>query len=209
MAKYPATYIQITNACNMRCAHCCYECKPHGEYMSVDTFRQAVSWHKGNHLNIGGGEPTLHPDIFDIVDIAVNTGHHVWMVINGKLGQKALKLAEMTDSIENFYCKLSRDRWHQPISEEVVEAFAQIGKIHKVKTPIVGGRWKRKGRNVCQNSNKPFVRPSGNVHQCGCMDAPCVGDVFNGFHPVDGKWECANGMKHTKPGRPTQNAVKY
>lgn len=27
----------------------------------------------------------------------------------------------------------------------------------------------------------PFVKPNGDVHQCGCLDSPKIGDVFNGF----------------------------
>lgn len=205
---YPATYTQITTACNMHCPHCCYDCHYKGEYMSLDTFKAAIRWNKGR-LNIGGGEPTLHPDLFEMIDIALAQKHRVWMVTNGKKIRNALRLAKMTMESLNanfneptFVCKLSQDPWHSPISEKVVEAFEDINQIHNVskgKGPIKAGRWHGNKRVTCTNSNKPFVKPDGKVYQCGCKNAPVVGDVFTGFYPINGEWACYQGLPHEKP----------
>jgi MoaA/NifB/PqqE/SkfB family radical SAM enzyme len=50
----------------------------------------------------------------------------------------------------------------------------------------------------CICDGDPFVRPNGNVHQCGCLDSPCVGNVFDGFEPLEYRsdkeyedpWQC-------------------
>ena len=97
MAK--ATYVQITTACNMKCAHCCYNCQYTGDYMRMGTFKESDQWNKGL-LNIGGGEPTLHPQLFEMIDYALKRGHRVWMCINGKKTSLALKLAELIPSLK-------------------------------------------------------------------------------------------------------------
>jgi hypothetical protein len=63
-------YVQITTRCNMRCIHCCSSCTAIGEDMSFSTFKKAIdsalSLEYGEIL-IGGGEPTLHPRLLDMV----------------------------------------------------------------------------------------------------------------------------------------------
>lgn len=195
----PATYVQITTVCNMSCAHCGYNCKRKGEHMSLLTFKEAIKWNRGC-LNIGGGEPTMNPHLMEMIEMALTMPNRIWMVTNGKKKRLALKLAKLCKDIGNrkrFECKLSQDPWHEPVSKEVIDAFYDIGEIHDVskgKGPIYGGRWKGKRRIACQNSNKPFVKPDGRVYQCGCADAPVIGDVFNGFHPIDGLWKCCHGL---------------
>ena len=193
----PSTYCQITTACNMSCDHCLYDCKSEGDYMELDTFKNALRWHKGNLFNIGGGEPTLHPNLFAFIDMALSKKIRVWMTINGKITDLALNLAYMTEQIPDFDCKLSQDKWHDPIDEKVVNAFRRLDKVSYFRgVPIVSGRWKEGSRKTCANSNKPFITPDGNVYQCGCKGARTVGDVFDGFYPIDGKWKCDLGLPH-------------
>lgn len=186
----------------MTCEHCCYNSQDHGEFMDMDTFKSAIRWNCGL-LNIGGGEPSIHPKIIHMVETALDNGHRIWMVINGKKKDCALKLAKMS---KEFYpklrCKLSQDQWHEPISDEVVSVFKNLGMIHRVKRPIIGGRWQGQisdiTRDCCQNSNKPFIQPDGSVYQCGCEGAACIGNVFDGFYPINGKWACYYGKQHTE-----------
>jgi len=178
--------------------------------MNIETFKAAIRWNKGL-LNMGGGEPTIHPLLFDFIDVALDNGHRIWMTTNGKLTEKALRLAQMTKNLNGLKCKLSRDPWHEPIKQEVVNAFAKMDLIHSVdrgKGPIQSGRWKGNRRVVCPNSNKSFVKPDGKVYQCGCLTAPCIGNVFSGFSPLNGEWNCSNGEKHAKHME-THKAVQY
>jgi len=58
--------IEITNACNNRCANCTRFCGHHKTpfFMDFETFKKAVDSMKGfsGVLGIMGGEPTLHPE---------------------------------------------------------------------------------------------------------------------------------------------------
>ena len=61
-------YIQITDHCNMTCAHCCYSCSPRKRnFMSKDVFVKALDLCDLDDISIGGGEPTLHPLFWDFI----------------------------------------------------------------------------------------------------------------------------------------------
>lgn len=88
-------YIQVTTRCNMRCIHCLYACGPRGKDMSFETFKLAVdcAYEHQEDVTIGGGEPTLHPQILDMVAYACTYGYHrmahesVTLITNGTCDQ--------------------------------------------------------------------------------------------------------------------------
>ena len=55
---------------------------------------------------------------------------------------------------------------------------------------------------LCLCEGDPFVKPNGDVYQCGFDDSPKVGDVFNGFKSMvnedDEQWLCHKRYKKTK-----------
>lgn len=68
--------IDITYACNLRCYNCNRSCTqaPTGERMTVDQIKKFVEESKASNLQwkrirILGGEPTLHPDFFEFIEI--------------------------------------------------------------------------------------------------------------------------------------------
>jgi hypothetical protein len=168
-------------------------------------------------INIGGGEPTLHPDLFDILSETIEfcQEHGItrpWMVTNGKRTERALALATMAEE-GLIQCGLSQDRWHESVAPEVVRAFSE-GSHHSYKTsrkegdgrfiqkigkPIYNGRAKDHPdiqgelRYCCNGCYRPWILPEGSVAQCGCDDSPKVGDVFKGFSPINNEWMCAFG----------------
>lgn len=60
-------YIQVTTRCNMFCEHCGFSCTAEGEDMSMEVFERTLQVFEGSYITIGGGEPTLHPKIFEMV----------------------------------------------------------------------------------------------------------------------------------------------
>lgn len=221
--------MMVTRLCNMACRHCCYSAArsprdlPEGTVtmMSMDTFRAALEWaptirnSKGviPRLNIGGGEPTVHPRLFEMLDMAIGFSREhgmrrPWIVTNGKRKTWALRLAGMAEE-GLIQCGLSQDRWHQKVSEEVVRAFTSgpfesykespsVGDgrfVHGHGRPIAAGRarnlpWNQV-RLACNGCGRPWVLPDGSVAQCACDGSPKVGDVFAGFSPQGGRWVCA------------------
>ena len=199
MRGYRTIYCQITTACNMHCPHCCYDAQYHGEHMEIDTFKKVLEFTKDLSLNIGGGEPTVHPQFFSILDLAIEARREwkiskIWMVINGKRKEHALKVAEIA-STGIIKCGLSLDEWHEPISQEVQDAWTGIRShkdgrfiqnVGRRSLPLRHGRWDKEGRTAC-NCPKPFIMPNGNIYQCGCKGAPQIGNVFDGCDPLPDK----------------------
>ena len=87
--KYMMNYISITNACNFRCAVCAADSGGEKKtFLSVDEIirRAQASREMGaKTLRLFGGEPTIHPDIHDIIKRLTRMGFKVWMVSNGFL----------------------------------------------------------------------------------------------------------------------------
>tara|TARA_B100000315_G_scaffold127921_1_gene117646 strand:+ start:18347 stop:19204 length:858 start_codon:yes stop_codon:yes gene_type:complete len=65
--------IEITNACNLRCANCTRFIGHHKKpfYMDLDTVRKAIESLEGYEWGIGlmGGEPTIHPQFAEICKV--------------------------------------------------------------------------------------------------------------------------------------------
>ena len=61
------TYIEVTRRCNTVCKHC-----QRGPKENIDLSKEDVDTFLGNfmyikHLSLGGGEPTLNPDIIEYI----------------------------------------------------------------------------------------------------------------------------------------------
>ena len=82
-------FLHLLTACNLRCRHCYINPKEHGANMlDADT---AVRWlalfarDRPTNLILLGGEPTLHPDLPDIIRRAKGMGYAVTVDSNGYL----------------------------------------------------------------------------------------------------------------------------
>jgi SynChlorMet cassette radical SAM/SPASM protein ScmF len=87
-------YLYLTTGCNLRCRHCWIAPTftagepATGEYLDVDLLRHAVDEAKplGLHAaKLTGGEPLLHPDFVEIVDLLTAAGLALNMETNGTL----------------------------------------------------------------------------------------------------------------------------
>jgi hypothetical protein len=180
-------YAQITTRCNMSCDHCCFDCTAEGEDMSLDVFRRILNRTTRN-LTIGGGEPTLHPQFWDFMDLAIQHTKSPGIATNGSMTEDAIKLAAMVQQGE-ITCVLSQDIYHDPIDPRVIAAFqgapAQNGYPHivddddyRIIRDVAGGEV-NSGRCDFGSYNcpcrGPFVEPAGNVFVCGCMDSLHLG----------------------------------
>jgi MoaA/NifB/PqqE/SkfB family radical SAM enzyme len=153
--------------------------------MTIETFKNALKYDDG-YLSIGGGEPTLHPNIWEFIGLGLGNSEHLWMATNGKKTETALSLAQLARR-GVMGVALSQDPWHSPINPKVVEAFTknkktagdgdfrEIRDVSKYGEPIFAGRcdW---GAVGCPCGDL-VVQPSGVVKACGCEDAPTFGNV--------------------------------
>lgn len=87
---YPlSVHLYITNECNLNCKRC--------HYRSASEIKKELSFHQVKHyfeewkqyglvsIAIGGGEPLLHPEINEIVQVARNFGFFVAITTNGTI----------------------------------------------------------------------------------------------------------------------------
>jgi hypothetical protein len=102
---YVLNYISITNACNMQCAVCGADARTLGSekctFLPIEEIvRRAreVREHGGRILHLFGGEPTLHPEILEIVDRLSSMGFSLGVVTNGlRLGDDPTFARQLKD----------------------------------------------------------------------------------------------------------------
>ena len=68
--------IKITQYCDQGCWHCMHSCTTQGKHMDLETYQKALKFASLitplKSLSISGGEPTEHPEIFAILELALN-----------------------------------------------------------------------------------------------------------------------------------------
>jgi len=163
----------------------------------MSTFKRAVKLanHYGDTISIGGGEPTIHPKFWDMLGWAITHTDHEenkpWLATNGKKTQDALRLASLAKN-GVISCNLSQDPYHEPIDESVIRAFS----TKKNGYPYDGSNDHRGVRNTSHNlinagrcdwgedsciCEDIFIKPNGDIYQCGCADSPKIGNVLTGI----------------------------
>jgi hypothetical protein len=83
----PNAMLEITDACNIDC-RVCYK-KRGTSLKSLSDVQQdletAIKLRKLHTVTISGGEPTLHPDLCQIISLVKSYGLHVFLLTNGLL----------------------------------------------------------------------------------------------------------------------------
>ncbi|NIP28488.1 MAG: radical SAM protein [Phycisphaerae bacterium] len=80
---------EITNACDLNCPICLGNPGDKGHFISLEEMSSMVDAvltyaGPGQNITLGGGEPTLHPKFFDLVDILRKNGlESIWVYTNG------------------------------------------------------------------------------------------------------------------------------
>jgi MoaA/NifB/PqqE/SkfB family radical SAM enzyme len=222
-------YIRLTSRCNMTCAHCAFSCTARGQDMDLTTFKAALelAQEHGQYVTLGGGEPTLHPQFWEFLGLAISScdldsGVGLFIVTNGSIKDKALALAKMAKS-GLFGASLSQDRYHDPIDPEVVRAFTKPEQsrygsersndwrqINRPGSIIIAGRAKKNGigwNNICY-CDELMVEPNGKLWMCGCRKIS-FGTIFD-QHIPEPYWDeeagCSRKVKHgrTQPEQQRQ-----
>ena len=191
-------YLQITTKCNMACEHCCFNCggdQPY-EHMSMATLKKAFKFMYAFgpvcNIAIGGGEPTIHPDFWNmfgaIMEFAAKNEARVFMVTNGKLQFRAMALSMLCNSASEsgFAVELSADSFHEEISNSVISAFkhndCHVRENRDYSVYSESGRARETGaygqtaymfdhpdsNNTSCLCDSTFIYPNGDIKQCGC-----------------------------------------
>lgn len=177
--------IEITQRCNLNC-NGCYTKGDNGEDLTLETigrmmdYYQQVEGNQGEILQISGGEPTLHPQILDILDMAMAKGFKFVMLnTNGLefLVQPALleKCRQFSTGFEVYlqFDGFDVDQRHRAQSRNLsVEKRKILDRLkeYKIPTTLVV--------TVSQESN---LNSLGQIIQWA-MDAPMVRGI--NFQPM-------------------------
>lgn len=98
----------VTDRCQLDCAHCFRDPSQKPTDIDVDLVRRVLGdarrLYRVRHVSLTGGEPTLHPNFFALVDAAIDEGCTWNVVTNGKrfamlvdgLHTRALRRANLT-----------------------------------------------------------------------------------------------------------------
>ena len=205
----------------MTCEHCCFSANGKGTLMSQEVFDKAleIAANYSNDITIGGGEPTLHPQILNwVMQAALSAietsmdfgGPSVLVVTNGKKKDVAIKLAKMAH-LGIIQCDLSQDPWHDPISPEVVKEFTRYASpdrysgnrkgnagirdvssgVKKKGRAITNGLWTQKGC-CCPTM---LIAPNGDFYQCGCKKTKLGNILFDPLPDEIFQGECEFDQK--------------
>lgn len=184
----------------------------------MSTFRKAakIALENGEHISLGGGEPTLHPRFWEIVGLALGHSDEMppWMATNGSVTETAIALAHMAQR-GVMGVALSLDSFHDPIDPRVLDAFdaawfvpgmdlrqwhmrhrendlrdiyCNDGKLIEVGRAAENGIADITDRCLC---DEVFVTPDGTIYACGCQQV-VLGHVDDGDYarPDNGLLDC-------------------
>ena len=89
-------FFEVTDRCNLECRHCGSSCSARGQDLTVSDIDRTLRSIKKDKpmICITGGEPMLHPEIFDIAETVKSMGFQWGMTTNATLidDEAALKL---------------------------------------------------------------------------------------------------------------------
>ena len=117
MKKGKRLYIDVTNKCNTECPFCCmYSSRSNSREMDFDTYKKIIdSCDKEFELQLEGGEPLLHPDLYLFMEYARYTKRckKILILTNGILLEQHIKrLVMFTDQYKiPLEIKVSINYW--------------------------------------------------------------------------------------------------
>lgn len=111
---------QITEQCNLHCVHCLADSSEvKQEELTVNqikSFLDDLAAMKVFYINVGGGEPLLHPNFFELVDYAEAKGIYIQFSTNGTLINEdvAQRIAE-----RGLRVQVSLDGWNPATNDPI------------------------------------------------------------------------------------------
>lgn len=131
---------EITDSCDLNCPICLGDPRPNGSFVSLKEFEAMVAAvlayaGPGQICTLGGGEPTLHPEFFELVRILKSQGFpDIWVYTNGRRIARDHNFAEQL-ATEQLYVVLQWDSFDdevyqllrgQPLLKEKRQALAHL-----------------------------------------------------------------------------------
>lgn len=193
------TLVEITDHCNLRCPICYADSGPHRpgfrHLATVERMLDAVVANEGEPdvVQISGGEPTLHPDFFAILDAAKRRPiRHLMVNTNGlRIAQELDFAARLADYQPGFELYLQFDSLRDEVHKDLRGA-----KLHDVRLRAL----EQLNRHDISTTLVVTVKKGLNDHELGdiidfALQQPCVRGVT--FQPI----QAAGRLENYDPAR--------
>lgn len=155
-------YFEITNVCNLNCSFC-PKTKRQKRFVSVDEFRAVTRKLQGKieylYLHLMG-EPTIHPDLADLLRIAEELGFKVIITTNGTTLSEKGKILLDSDAVYKVSISVhSFEANENKNMDEYLDSCFDFAKACANKGKICVMRlWNLDGENtVGANDNNPEI----------------------------------------------------
>lgn len=141
--------LQITECCNLNCAHCFISAKKYGRSISVENIAKVIiprlKQCRVTRITLTGGEPFLHPNIIEIVSLFKNEGISIGICTNGTaISQNEI---EELGKIGNVHVNVSLDgfsptshgkfRGDEKSFAKTIETIRQLGQMYLLQGLLV------------------------------------------------------------------------
>lgn len=141
--RFLKVYIEITNKCNLNCSFCSKTSRA-DRFMKVEEFEKVVK-EVSSYTNLIAlhvkGEPLLHPNLKEILDIAEKYNLKVNITTNATLLSKKIEVILNSNSIRQINISLHSAEQNNVDEEKYLEnVFESVDKIHQNTNIIISYR---------------------------------------------------------------------
>lgn len=150
-------FFEITDRCNLECGHCGSSCSSEGQLLTVSDVEKTLRTIKTDRPSVclTGGEPMMHPGVFEIAERVSSLGFSWGMTTNATLidddAAARLRRAGMStvsvslDGMEESHDALRRRKGAWRLALRGIEALQNVGLSPQVTTVLHRGNFDELG----------------------------------------------------------------
>jgi radical SAM protein with 4Fe4S-binding SPASM domain len=161
MKKFKKIYIEITNICNLKCSFCS-EVNRKKEYINVEVFEDIINKIKDYtdyvYLHVKG-EPLLHPQIIDLINVCKKYNIKVNLTTNGTLFPEKVDKIKTCKNINKINFSLHSenniDNYCEKIFESVEKLPDTVTVIYRLWT-LKNNELDEKSTNIVEKISKYY-----------------------------------------------------
>jgi organic radical activating enzyme len=144
----------LTDKCSMGCTHCLSDCKPDGQHITLEQFKQNLEFalrtigRNPHILLLSGGEPFEHPQIKEIVEYAAERLKKLMLICT-----IASNGAPLIDNKELY-------NWYKELAKKYKRLFLQVTNVPKYYPRTLTSKeiyWLEKIKNCVVVTDEKYV----------------------------------------------------
>lgn len=140
MKKFDKIYVEITNICNLKCQFC-IDTKRKKEFMNIEDFKVVIKKIK-KYTNLImlhiKGEPLMHPELKEILDVCFANGILVNITTNATLLEEKFDILAKSQAVRQLNISMhSISQNNLSIKESTEKIINQIKNIQEINENII------------------------------------------------------------------------